>query len=195
MTKYLGVLIDNKLSWKQHIEHVRVKIARGIGIMSRVRNYTNRKCLLNLFYAFVQSHIEYNILNWTSTKPSFLIPIEMQLKKAIRVISYKNKLDHTRPLFISHKILPLQELIKLRQGVFLWKIKHGYASAPVSNFFSLNNHNEMRFNLITPSNELQKVYIEYSGVKFWNSLSFEMRAASTLKCFANRLKIMLLNSL
>ena len=195
VTKYLGVLIDNKLSWKQHIEHIKIKIAKGIGVISKVRNYTSKKCLLNLFYAFVQSHIEYNILNWTCTRTSFLVPIELQLKKAVRVISFKNRLDHTTPLFISNKILPLRELIKLKQGAFLWKIKNGYISSPVSNYFSLSNHNNMRFNQSAPRNELQKNYIEYSGVKYWNSLPVKLRAVSTLNCFTGKLKKILLSNL
>ena len=81
VTKYLGVLIDNQLTWKQHIEHVKLKIARGIGILSKIRSYINKKCLTKLFFAFVQSHIDYNILNWSCTRPTFLVPIEMQLKK------------------------------------------------------------------------------------------------------------------
>ena len=37
--KYLGVIIDYKLNWTQHIAHVRNKISKGIGIMYRAKKY------------------------------------------------------------------------------------------------------------------------------------------------------------
>ena len=70
VTKYLGVLIDNKLNWKAHIAHVKTKLSKGNGMISKIRYYVNDHCLLNLYYAFIQSHLNYNLLNWTSTYPS-----------------------------------------------------------------------------------------------------------------------------
>ena len=32
--KYLGILIDNNLSWKYHIDHIVIKISRTIGLIS-----------------------------------------------------------------------------------------------------------------------------------------------------------------
>ena len=40
--KYLGVILDNKLSWIQHIS----KISKGIGIMYKARNYINKNAYL-----------------------------------------------------------------------------------------------------------------------------------------------------
>ena len=36
VTKYLGTLIDNQLNWKHHIEYVRTKLSRAIGIISKM---------------------------------------------------------------------------------------------------------------------------------------------------------------
>ena len=36
--KYLGVLIDNNLTWKTHIQQIKLKIAKSIGVLSRLRH-------------------------------------------------------------------------------------------------------------------------------------------------------------
>ena len=44
-TKYLGILIDNKLSWNCHIKHVNLKISKGIGILTKLRRYLSKSVL------------------------------------------------------------------------------------------------------------------------------------------------------
>ena len=45
-TKFLGILIDNKLTWKQHIAYVSGKISRGIGMINKARQYLNKQGLI-----------------------------------------------------------------------------------------------------------------------------------------------------
>ena len=52
-TKFLGVLIDNKLTWKQHIAYVSGKIARGIVMIIKARQYLNKQGLISLYYSFI----------------------------------------------------------------------------------------------------------------------------------------------
>ena len=97
-TKYLGVFIDTKLNWKTQIQHIKTKLARGIGMIYRIRYFVDEACLLKMYYSFVQSHVNYNLINWSCTKKSFLEPIEKKMKKAIRIISYsKTRFEHTDP--------------------------------------------------------------------------------------------------
>ena len=46
--KYLGTLIDNKLTWKPHIQHIKTKLSRAIGLISKIRYYASENVLLNL---------------------------------------------------------------------------------------------------------------------------------------------------
>ena len=195
VTKYLGVMIDNKLNWKFHIEHVRAKLSRGNGMISKVRYYVNEQCLLNLYYSFIQSHINYNLLNWTSTYPTLLNNINTKVKSAVRLISFKNKYEHTNPLFIKHKLLPFKDMIKYKQGNFLWKISNGYIGSPITKVFVKNSYNPLRFNLPNPSCTLEKHKIVYSSIKYWNSLPIEMRRSTTINSFNERHKKHLLNML
>ena len=62
-TKYLGLLIDDQLNWKHHIEHLNKKLAKGVGIICKLRHYMPRETLKNIYFSFIQSHLNYGIIN------------------------------------------------------------------------------------------------------------------------------------
>ena len=66
-TKFLGILIDNKLTWKQHIAYISGKISRGIGMIIKARQYLNKQGMLSLYYSFIYPYITYCIHIWGST--------------------------------------------------------------------------------------------------------------------------------
>ena len=65
-TKYLGVLLDNKLTWHHHIEKVRTKVTKGIQAIARLRNLVSTKILLNIYYTMIFSYLIYCNLAWGS---------------------------------------------------------------------------------------------------------------------------------
>ena len=195
-TKYLGTFIDNNLTWKTQIQHIKSRLARGIGMISRIRYFVDQACLLKMFHSFVQSHVNYNILNWSCTNSSFLKPIENKIKNAIRVISYaKTKYEHTTPFFIEHKILPFHELVKLRKASFMWKVKYGYLPENLRNLFTQNMHNQKKFVLPRPNNEHEKLLLVYTGTSIWNSIPENIRDLTAYGAFTGKYKEYLLNSI
>ena len=51
--KFLGVVLDNKFSWKDHISHLSKKLAKSVGIMSRARQILSKETLVTLYYSFI----------------------------------------------------------------------------------------------------------------------------------------------
>ena len=66
--KYLGAIVNHKLNWTQHIDYVKNKISKGIGIMYRARNCLTKKSLMNLYYPYIttnhRSAITISLLMW-----------------------------------------------------------------------------------------------------------------------------------
>ena len=50
--KYLGILLDEDLSWKPHISNLRKKLSQGVGIIAKMKNYLNKQNLIALYYTF-----------------------------------------------------------------------------------------------------------------------------------------------
>ena len=62
--KYLGVIIDQHLSWKHHIDYIALKISRNIGIISRLRHFVLLKSLLSIYNPLLSSYISYGLIAW-----------------------------------------------------------------------------------------------------------------------------------
>ena len=63
-TKTLGVIIDEKLTWKYQIENVITKVSKGVGMIRRMKKYVPKTTLLKVYDAIVLSHFDYCSLVW-----------------------------------------------------------------------------------------------------------------------------------
>ena len=59
--KYLGIIIDVKFNWIEHITYIKNKISKAIGIMYKARQYLNKSSLVNLYYSYVYPYLTYCI--------------------------------------------------------------------------------------------------------------------------------------
>ena len=62
--KYHGVLIDNNLSWKFHVDYISLKISKTIGIISRLRHFIPTSILLNIYRSLIHPYISFGLLAW-----------------------------------------------------------------------------------------------------------------------------------
>ena len=67
MSKYLGLIFDNSLSFEPHINNLTRKLSKAVGILSKVKVYLNTSALCSLHYAVFYCHIQYGIITWNST--------------------------------------------------------------------------------------------------------------------------------
>ena len=87
--KFLGVLLDENLSWKTHTKYIENKISKDIGILFKARPFLNKKSLLSLYYSYIHSYINYGSVSWGSTCRANLKKINSQQKHALRIIFNK----------------------------------------------------------------------------------------------------------
>ena len=103
-TKFLGVIIDDKLNWSDHI-YIKNKISKSIGIIHKTHNFLDRNTLRNLYFTFIYPYLIYCIEIWGNSNDSHLNPIIKIQKKGIQAISFAHYLDPTSPLFRRLNIL------------------------------------------------------------------------------------------
>ena len=60
--KYIGILIDNNLSWKYHIDYISSKVSKGIGMIARLRHLVPFATLLNIYRSLIEPYISYGLM-------------------------------------------------------------------------------------------------------------------------------------
>ena len=88
--KYLGVILDNKLSWIQDISYVKSTISKGIGIMHKVRNYINKKALHGLYHSYIHPYLIYCIESWGNASNCYIDPLSMLQKRILIILTFSN---------------------------------------------------------------------------------------------------------
>ena len=86
--KYLGVLIDSNLTWKQHILSISSKISKSLGIISRLRHFVPTDTLLSIYRSLIQPYITYGIAAWGQAAQTNLDKLIILQKRALRLIHF-----------------------------------------------------------------------------------------------------------
>lgn len=195
-SKFLGVIIDNKLSWKDHITYLAGKIARGIGVIIKARQYLDKNALISLYYSFVYPYYTYCNHIWGNTRASNLNRLFILQKKIIRIISHVSNKTHTAPLFQELRMLTLWDINKYLIGCFMYRVFHKKVPDLFQTFFvtnmdihQYNTRQESLLHIPYVKTDLGKTGIRYSGAIIWNSILKSVMQTNVSECsFKNALK-------
>jgi hypothetical protein len=72
-TKFLGLIIDNKLSWKGHINYIIPKLSSACYVMRTVKPNVSFNTLKIIYYSYFHSIMNYGLLFWGSSTDSIKI--------------------------------------------------------------------------------------------------------------------------
>ena len=199
---FLGVEVDKKLSWKNHINHICNKISKSIAILRILRFSFPKHILIMVYMSLIYSYINYCNLIWGSADECHLRPLIVLQKKAVRLINNSNVRDPSAPIFYDFKILPIPQVFHFNCLKFIYKcLKEN--SFPVIRQRILDNcsyHNyETRHrSLLNPSfgrlHICKKAYLSQS-INLWNTLDVSLKESKSLHIFKSNVKHFLLEKI
>ena len=85
--KYLGMIIDEKLTWENHIDHISLKIKRNIGIMRRMRDDIPKRSLILLYKTLVKPSFRYCNTTWGTCNSSLFDRLQALQNRAVRTVA------------------------------------------------------------------------------------------------------------
>ena len=201
-TQFLGITIDESLSWKQHITNTRQKISKSIGILCKCRKVLNRNTLLQLYHAFVSPYLSYGIELWGTAPQSLLYPLQTSQKRSIRIITGAPPRSPSTPLFLTTELLPIKYLYEHRILEFMYKFNNHMLPNIFSNLFTTNasvhNYNtRQRYNIHQTHPEIAAFSksIRHTGPILWNTLPQHIKNIHSFGLFKSKTKKFLLNKL
>ena len=97
--KFLGVMLDEHISWTDHVRTVENKKAKNIGLLYRESQFFNENSLKTVYFSYIHSYFNYANIAWASTCATKLKRVNLKQKHAVRTVFNNDKLTHSKPLF------------------------------------------------------------------------------------------------
>jgi hypothetical protein len=137
-TQFLGFIIDDKLTWSQHVSHICNTVSKGMGILLRARKFMYGQTLITLHSALIKPHFMYCITILGNTFKKYLNKVHLIQKKVIRIITFSEFNAPTAPLLDKLDILNIYQIVDYFVGLFVYKslqeMMAGYLSIFQRNF-------------------------------------------------------------
>ena len=133
--KYLGIILDNRLSWKYHIHELSKKLNRAVGMVFKIRDNCTKTVLRSLYFSLFNSHMSYGIPVWGKCNALYLNKLVLAQKKIVRAITLSNFGAPSSPLFKDLKILKFEDLLKTQLASLMWDFDHGMLPRSLNHLF------------------------------------------------------------
>ena len=192
--KFLGIQIDRKLSWGNQFDKVNNKLSRAVYFLNKVKNVLPHKSMLTLYYSLFHCHLMYALVLWgTSLCKNLMDKLVIKQKKAIRAVNNAKYNAHTHDLFVSDKVLKINELVKLEQLKMMYKSYTSDLPQPLLEIFSPNVTQYQTRQLKDPKiikskHEPLTNSIFSKGPLAWSNLQNSYKDSNNLKIFVKQLK-------
>ena len=134
---FLGVLLDDCLTWRKHIELIENKIWE---FCTRLNICSVKKCMINIYFSFTHSYINDANIAWSSTNRSKLSKLFNKQKHASRVILFQDRHIPAKLLMTRLKTLNISQLNIYQILLSMFKIKHNQNPDIFNNQFSDIHH-------------------------------------------------------
>ena len=118
--KYLGIKIDEHLSFAPHTQELALKLSRSNGMLAKIRHYVNFETLLSIYHAIFGSHLRYACQVWGHSRNQSLGRIASLQNKALKIIHYLPNRSSSNILYYLSNTLRLSDLLTFLNGLFVW---------------------------------------------------------------------------
>ena len=189
-SKFLGIIIDENLTWKTHMNDIARKVAKNIGIINKVKTIFSERMLLMLYFTMIYPYLSYGNIVWGSTYSSTLQRIFLLQKRIIRIISNSPFLAHSKPLFQKLGLLNIFNINIFQTSNFVFDYLQGNLPQCFQGMLQQNNvfhkhktrsANDFHFPFVRTN--VAKFSLRFHAPEVWNSLPRNIKLISNKKNF------------
>ena len=187
----LGVIIDDKLNFDQHIGNIVRKANTVLGLIKRSFRYLNIECFLLLYKSLVRPLLEYSSPVWNPNKVKNIRLLESVQRRATKLVANVSEMSYPRRL--KELNLTTLEYRRLRTDIIqIYKIFSGIDDVNYDKFFDLSSTSVTRghkYKVVKKrcNTNLRKHFFSYRNVDIWNKLPAYIIESDTIETFKTRL--------
>ena len=192
--KYLGVHIDNDLSWKTHVSKLVCKVQKMVYILHRCSGSSNKAKRAVLFRAYMYPHFLYGIQLYMFCSVALRARLEALFRRCCRLVTCEPSVPDDVVTYRSLDVLPLRLTLQHSSGVMLYNILVLKRLPALLSLFTIivpttSNARLIRKDVITlrlPAIKLEssRHSFAYWGAKLWNSVPACMRSCNSVTAFS-----------
>ena len=137
---FLCIVLDETLSWKNHITMITNKLFRISGVLHRLKFIFLKNILLTIYKSLFVPHINYGSLVWGNN-------FEAITKLQKRAITHSHYIAHSEPLLKELNLLKVKDMIDLKLLKFLHKLNASKLPQYFNSYNPYLEKNETKYNL------------------------------------------------
>ena len=194
--KCLGVYIDQKLTWEDHIEKICKKASAGIGAIRSLKPFVPTTSLTTIYRALVQPYFDHRSPLWDTCGKVQRDKLQKLQSRAARVITGANYEISSTDILNQLQWPTLDSRRSRAKSILMYKILNNQCAPCLRNLFlkvsdcdkkcDLRNTNT-DLALPKPKTNFLKCSFQYSGATLWNSLKEEAKIAKSLGEFRRKI--------
>ena len=191
-TKFLGLVIDNNLNWRGHIQYLTKKISSALFLLRRMSQIGSQQISLTVYYTLIQSVITYGINLWGASNETNVQQIFRLQKKAVRYINNLGYRDSCQTTFRQLQILTVPSLFIYQTLLHNFDTLHTLPRLGDTHEHNTRHRTQLAYTKHT-THSYEK-HSSYLTAKLFNKLPTEIKSTTAIKKnFKKSLRDYLLN--
>jgi hypothetical protein len=169
--RYLGVVIDNNLTWSDHLDKLCSKLSSALYVLRRLRHISSDETTKAAYFALFEAHIRYGIALWGNSSRTNTNRVLILQKKAVRILAGLGPRESCRTAFKQLKVLTVVSLFILETALYA-KRQNLQKGADIHNYNTRRANN-----IVLPIHHLTLYEKQptYQGAKLFNILPEEVK--------------------
>ena len=185
--KYLGVILDNKLTWQPHIDNISKKLSKCCGMVFKLRHYVPLSTLKVLYYGMFNSVLQYSLINWGRASLCHVQKIKILQNRFLRASLFQKRRCPLPVMYSKFGVLKFHDMLEMEYAKFSHKFSKNMLPEYFKNYFiDLDTIHKINTRQKTKKNyfhtyartEWGKKKIQHKALEIWEKLPVELKECS-----------------
>ena len=199
--KYIGLILDSKLTFAPHINSVCNKLNKFFGIFSHIKNKIPQHMKRQVYYSTIFPHINYGLEIIGSCSSKLINKIQRKQNQLMKVLTNRDMMFPTNELHLSNNILKIDDIYKVKILTFVHDCLNKKVIPLFQNYFQYqrdthNYHTRNPYKLVQTKakTNLCLSSVKSMGATLWNNSAIaqsninsskHLLKSKLMKCYVN----------